>query len=146
MTKPIEGWMAQAVHHPDLISRVFATAEEAAEHYQITGKTSQWKVRPVRITFTDEQEEVSHLPPNIKSISDFNAMPEADKETYFDSTFGPLPSDIVADAIRKDRERIWEELVIRFLDPHPPIYAEENRETFFTLMYDFKRAIFGEEK
>ena len=80
MTKPIEGWMAQAVHHPDLISRVFATAEEAAEHYQITEKTSQWKVRPVRITFTDEVNRVG------------DAVPEDER---------------IADAIRKERERIW---------------------------------------
>lgn len=84
MTKPIEGWVAQAVHYPDLISRVFATAEEAAEHYQITGKTSQWKVRPVRITFTDEVNRVG------------DAVPEDER---------------IADAIRKEREWFWERLI-----------------------------------
>lgn len=167
MTKPIEGWVAQAVHRPDIVSHVFETAEEASEVYQITEKTSQWRLRPVRITFTDEQEEKSHLPPNITSISEFNAMPDADKEAYFDSAFGPYPGapsqagarltagdsggkffkrswEGTADEIRKERERIWS--VFMDSDFFWCASGEMEPQVFKRELGDFKKAIFGEEK
>ena len=167
MTKPIEGWVAQAVHRPDIVSHVFETAEEVVEVYQITEKTSQWRLRPVRLIFTDEQEEVSYLPPEIKSISDFNAMPEADKEAYFSSTFGPYPGDTVSDAIREERERVYK-AICRQIDNcdrfHPQMaldiifldgewkerqLEQINRDGAAQVkkeLGEIKKAIFGEEK
>ena len=120
MTKPIEGWVLcldnERIYHEIGSMLIYDTKPSDECNY-----------RPVRITFTDEYQAVT----NYKHLDPVR-NDQYDKQ--------------VEEALREERERIWEWLdsngILFLLKVYCPASMKYNEET----EQNIKRAIFGEEK
>ncbi len=137
MTKPIEGWIVmhpkQGFFENDLNSfssfseheswlkfAQFHKELETINEFQAAG----WRVRHVRVTFTDEATRLRY--------GGSRCNGKADLGMAFVAGAAWRKDDEVADAIRKDREMIWDK--IQDIDLRIPDWVS------------LQRAIFGEEK
>ena len=118
MTKPIEGWVAW---HSDCgVDDALVDDNLGNEPYRII------EVHKIRASLEREIKQAGWIPRPVRI------------------TFTDEPSNEVADAIRKERERIWEIFVDS--DFFWCASDEMEPEVFQRELGDFKRAIFGEEK
>lgn len=91
MTKPIEGWVAQGIARPDLV-QFFTEKVDADRAY---GNDKRFTLRPVKITFTDE----------LDTVVKYKRLDELRNEKDIPQ---PVVEKEIADAIKKERERIWD--------------------------------------
>lgn len=133
MTKPIEGWVAW--HEKSGTIEYASMAKDGDTCMQFLSLSfapaipdEHWKPRSVQITFTDELDTVVRYK-RLEELRNEKDIPQ------------PVVEKEIADAIRKERERIWEGLT-----DHDNQRSGYDPASIEILREKLRGIIFGEEK